>query len=171
MSLHPEVNKKDHIKGDSNANLEIVEFGDFQCGHCGAAHPVVEKIIKEFGNQVSFVFRNFPLSEMHKNAREAAKAAEAAAIQGKYWEMHNRIFENQEYLQSNDFIAHAEKLGLDIEKFKNDMELTSIAEKIDDDFESGIRSGVNGTPSFFVNGNKFDGDAANLLAVIEGSVE
>lgn len=171
MSLHPDVNKKDHIKGDSNAKLEIVEFGDFQCGHCGAAHPVVEKIIKEFGNQVKFVFRNFPLSEMHQNAREAAKAAEAAALQGKYWEMHNSIFENQEYLQSNDFISHAEKLGLDIQKFKKDMQLSSIAEKIDDDFESGIRSGVNGTPSFFVNGNKFDGDASNLLAVIERSVE
>ncbi|MEZ7500131.1 thioredoxin domain-containing protein [Flavobacterium sp. Arc3] len=171
MSLHPEINKKDHIKGDSNANLEIVEFGDFQCGHCGAAHPVVEKITKEFGGQVKFVFRNFPLSEMHAHALDAARAAEAAAIQGKYWEMHNSIFENQEYLQSNDFIVHAEKLGLDIEKFKDDMQLTSVAEKIDNDFESGIRSGVNGTPSFFVNGNKFDGDASNLLELIQNNIQ
>ncbi|WP_158976474.1 DsbA family protein [Cellulophaga sp. L1A9] len=170
MSLHPAINHSDHIKGNLNARLEIVEYGDFECGYCGAAHLIIETIMKEFGHQIKFVFRNFPLSEIHTNAREAAKATEAAALQGKYWEMHNSIFENQEYLQPNDFVQRAENLGLDIQKFKMDMRQNNIAEKIDIDFESGIRSGVNGTPSFFVNGNKFDGDASKLLELIQERV-
>ena len=170
MSLHPAVNNSDHLKGNLNANLEIVEYGDFECPHCAAAHPIIEKIMKEFGRQIKFIFRNFPLSEMHANAREAAKAAEAAGLQGKYWEMHNSIFENQEYLQPNDFVKRAEKLGLDIQKFKMDMQNPIIGDKIDSDFESGIRSGVNGTPSFFINGNKFDGDASNLYQLIQESI-
>ncbi|ADV50224.1 DSBA oxidoreductase [Cellulophaga algicola DSM 14237] len=170
MSLHPAINHSDHIKGNLNASLEIVEYGDFECAHCGAAHSIMETIMKEFSNQIKFVFRNFPLSEMHTNALEAAKATEAAALQGKYWEMHNSIFENQEYLQPNDFVQRAENLRMDIQKFKMDMRQNNIAEKIDTDFESGIRSGVNGTPSFFVNGNKFDGDASNLLELIQERV-
>lgn len=170
MSLHPAVNNSDHLKGNLNANLEIVEYGDFECPHCAAAHPIIEKIMQEFGRQIKFIFRNFPLSEMHANAREAAKAAEAAGLQGKYWEMHNSIFENQEYLQPNDFVKRAEKLGLDIQKFKMDMQNPIIGDKIDSDFESGIRSGVNGTPSFFINGNKFDGDASNLYQLIQESI-
>ncbi|MBO0592625.1 thioredoxin domain-containing protein [Cellulophaga sp. E16_2] len=170
MSLHPAINHSDHIKGNLNASLEIVEYGDFECAHCGAAHSIMETIMKEFSNQIKFVFRNFPLSEMHTNALEAAKATEAAALQGKYWEMHNSIFENQDYLQPKDLIQRAENLGLDIQKFKVDMRKNSIAQKIETDFESGIRSGVNGTPSFFINGNKFDGDASNLLALIQESV-
>ena len=170
MSLHPAVNNSDHLKGNLNTNLEIVEYGDFECPHCAAAHPIIEKIMQEFGRQIKFIFRNFPLSEMHANAREAAKAAEAAGLQGKYWEMHNSIFENQEYLQPNDFVKRAEKLGLDIQKFKMDMQNPIIGDKIDSDFESGIRSGVNGTPSFFINGNKFDGDASNLYQLIQESI-
>ncbi|WP_034671301.1 DsbA family protein [Epilithonimonas caeni] len=166
MSLKPTVNKNDHTQGNENADLVIVEYGDYQCPYCGAAYPVLKALMKEFGGQVKFVFRNFPLSEMHQYARPAAIAAEAANLQGKFWEMHDAIYENQQSLNENLLMRLAEKLKLNISQFEKDLESTKLAEKVDSDFESGVMSGVNGTPSFFVNGKKFDGGAQDLIELL-----
>lgn len=166
MSLKPSVNSNDHIQGNANAELVIVEYGDYQCPYCGAAYPVLKELMKEFGNQVQFVFRNFPLSEMHQYARPAALAAEAANVQGKFWEMHDAIYENQQQLNENLLTEIAEKLSLNMPQFKEDMQSSKLAEKVDSDFESGVISGVNGTPSFFVNGKKFNGGAMDLLELV-----
>ena len=167
MSLKPIVNDNDHTQGNQDADLVIVEYGDYQCPHCGAAYPVLQKMMRQFGDQLKFVFRNFPLSEMHAYARPAALAAEAAGLQGKFWEMHDAIFEHQRYLDDQLLLTLAEKLGLNMHQFAGDLKQPALADKIDADFESGVRSGVNGTPSFFINGNKFDGGAEDLLQLLE----
>ncbi|MEO6355211.1 MAG: thioredoxin domain-containing protein [Ferruginibacter sp.] len=163
MSLKPAVGNNDHMQGNAASNVVIVEYGDYQCPYCGAAHPVIKQIMQEFGSQVKFVFRNFPLSEMHQYALPAALAAEAAALQGKFWEMHDAIFEQQEYLSEPFLTEIAKSLQLNLHEFKNDTGLQKLADKVDEDFESGMRSGVNGTPTFFMNGHKFQGDATDLL--------
>lgn len=169
MQLKPSVDKTDHIQGNEKASLEIVEFGDYQCPYCGAAYPILKELMKEFGSQIKFVFRNFPLSEIHAFARDAALAAEAAALQGKFWEMHDAIYENQQYLSNHFLVKLAEKLQLDVGRFQKDMQQEMLAAKVDDDFESGVRSGVNGTPSFYVNGKKFNGGAEDLLELIKSN--
>lgn len=166
MSLKPSVSKNDHIQGNPNAGLVIVEYGDYQCPYCGAAYPVLKELMKEFGNGIGFVFRNFPLSEMHPYAKPAAMAAEAANRQGKFWEMHDAIYEHQQNLSESFLMEVAEKLHLDMEQFKADLQSRELAEKIDSDFESGVISGVNGTPSFFVNGKKFNGGATDLFELV-----
>ena len=170
MSLKPSVNKTDHAQGNDNADLTIVEYGDYQCPYCGAAYPVLKELMKEFKGQVKFVFRNFPLSEMHPYARPAAIAAEAADLQGKFWEMHDVIYENQQSLNENLLFQLAEKIGLNLSQFKEDIQKTELEKKVDSDFESGIISGVNGTPSFFINGNKFNGGAEDLLELVRENV-
>nr|WP_288808421.1 thioredoxin domain-containing protein [uncultured Sphingobacterium sp.] len=166
MSLKPRVNDKDHIQGNGNADVTIVEYGDYQCPHCGAAHPILKKMMAELGSQIRLVFRNFPLSEMHEYARPAALAAEAAGQQGKFWEMHDAIYENQSSLSTRLFMDLAERLGLDVDNFKSAMQDQSLDEKVEGDFESGMMSGVNGTPTFFVNGEKFDGGAEDLVRML-----
>ena len=123
--------------------------------------------MQEYGDQIKFVFRNFPLSEVHPSARPAALIAEAAAIQGKFWEMHDAIFEHQEHLNESALLDLATALKLDTGQLKKDMQLQSLSDKIDKDFESGMRSGVNGTPTFFLNGEKFSGGATDLFDLIE----
>lgn len=170
MSLKPSVSKTDHVQGNDNADLTIVEYGDYQCPYCGAAYPVLKELMKEFKGQVKFVFRNFPLSEMHPYARPAAIAAEAADLQGKFWEMHDVIYENQQSLNENFLFQLAEKIGLNLSQFKEDIQKPELEKKVDSDFESGIISGVNGTPSFFINGNKFNGGAEDLLELVRENV-
>jgi len=167
MSLKPAVSKTDHAQGNLDADLVIIEYGDYQCPYCGAAYPILKELMKEFGSQIKFVFRNFPLSEMHEYARAAALAAEAANLQGKFWEMHDAIYENQEDLNEAFLLELAEKLKLDLPKFKKDIESTELADRVDADFESGVVSGVNGTPSFYVNGKKFDGGAEDLIELLK----
>jgi len=169
MSLKPEIGPADQTQGNEQAAIKLVEYGDYQCPHCGTAYPIIKEIQSTFGDQILFVFRNFPLQESHRYANIAAQAAEAAGKQGKFWEMHDAIFENQQQL-NEEFIEHlAEKLGLDMEEFEEDLDSEEISTKVEDDFESGVRSGVNGTPSFFINGEKFDGGAADLLQVLKES--
>ena len=170
MSLKPNVSQADHAQGNLEADLVIVEYGDYQCPYCGAAYPVLKELMKEFGSQIKFVFRNFPLSEMHQYARPAAIAAEATNLQGKFWEMHDAIYENQRDLNENLLMKLAEQLKLNIPQFEKDLKSTELADKVDSDFESGIMSGVNGTPSFFVNGKKFDGGAEDLLELVRENV-
>jgi protein-disulfide isomerase len=169
MSLKPEIGPADQTQGNEQAAIKLVEYGDYQCPHCGTAYSIIKEIQSTFGDQILFVFRNFPLQESHRYANIAAQAAEAAGKQGRFWEMHDAIFENQQQL-NEDFIENlAEKLGLDMEQFEEDLNSEEISNKVEDDFESGVRSGVNGTPSFFINGSKFDGGAEDLLQVLKES--
>jgi protein-disulfide isomerase len=156
--LTPAVNDKDHIQGLPEARLELVEFGDYQCPHCGVAYPIIKQIQKKLGKKLKFIFRNFPLSEAHPSAFGAAVATEAAAKQDRFWEMHDILFENQSSLVQQAILKYARKLGLAPMEFENDLEDASLSAKVEADFESGIKSGVNGTPSFFINGHKFNGD-------------
>ena len=171
MSLKPTIGATDHKHGNLEASIEIVEYGDYQCPYCKAAHPVIKKIEASFGDQILFVFRNFPLQQSHRFAMVAAQAAEAAALQDKFWEMHDAIYENQEQLSDAFLFYLAEQIELDMDKFQVDLEAGHIVKKVEDDFESGVRSGVNGTPSFFVNGQKFDGGAADLFTMLKESAE
>jgi protein-disulfide isomerase len=173
MSTHlkPAVSSQDHSQGPAQAAIEIVEYGDYQCPHCGTAYPVIKNIEEKFGDQVRFIFRNFPLAESHEYATPAAIATEAAALQDKFWEMHDIIYENQDALSESGLLKMAESIGLDLEKFKEDIQNEDLKQKVESDFESGVRSGVNGTPSFFVNGTKFDGSAEDLMDMLtENSV-
>jgi protein-disulfide isomerase len=156
--LKPAVNSKDHILGKNEAPLELVEYGDYQCPHCGHAYPIIKNIQRRLGADLKFVFRNFPLSEIHPDAFNAAVAAEAAGLQKKYWDMHDIIFENQQALDFENLFLYAKTIGLDLERFKNDIQKNTTTTKVEQDFESGVRSGVNGTPSFFINGKKYNGD-------------
>lgn len=165
--LQPPVGETDHRQGTANASIELVEYGDYQCSHCGDAHPVIKRIQEVFAGQVLFVFRNFPLQEAHPDAVAAALAAEAAALQNKFWQMHDAIFENQQLLVTETGLDEmAASVGLDPERFNKDRQRQSLQDKIAADFESGVRSGVNGTPSFFVNGTKFNGGAVDLYQLL-----
>lgn len=162
------VSESDHIKGNNNAPLELVEYGDYQCPYCGEAYPALEELQKRLGKKLKFVFRNFPLTNTHADAETAALAAEAAGAQGKFWEMHNMLYKNQSKLKKDDLIGYAQKIGLDMERFKNDLDNKTFQQKVKDDFEGGIRSGVNRTPSFYVNGEKEDDlDENKLLEMIK----
>ena len=157
-ALIPAVNSKDHIAGKPGALIELVEYGDYECPYCGRAYPIVKYIQQNLGNDIKFVFRNFPLSKIHPHAFSAAVATEAAGQQNGFWEMHDIIFENQKTLDPDDILLFARNVGLDTARFKNDIQQEALTEKVEMDFESGIRSGVNRTPTFFINGEKFEGD-------------
>ena len=167
--LKPAVNSADHSQRNGDVVIELVEYGDYECPHCGRAYPIIKRIQKKLGNQLKFVFRNFPLSEIHHHAVNAAVATEAAAQQDKFWEMHDIIYEHQNRLEDSDLISYAQHIGLDVEKFEADFDKQETQQKVDDDFESGVRSGVNGTPSFFINGEKYDDswDEATLLNYLQ----
>ena len=169
-TLKPAVNSSDHHHGNVNATITLVEYGDFECPYCGRAHPLVKRLLKEKGNEVHFVFRNFPLQEIHPHAYASALAAEAAGNQGKFWEMHDMIFENQDKLNTSYLLSLAEGLGLDLAQFTKDLKSDKVQSKIEADFESGIRSGVNGTPTFFLNGSPvltYDETYESLLDAIQ----
>src|ERR1700682_1391927 len=164
--LTPPVSARDHVAGPDDAPVTLVEYGDYECPHCGRAHPVVKAVQRQLADQLRFVFRNFPLAEAHPHALVAAQAAESAGAQGRFWEMHDMIFEHQDALELQDLVGYAELLGLDVERFERDLETGTYAKKVRDDFRSGVRSGVNGTPTFFLNGERYDGSWANVEAFI-----
>lgn len=151
------VTVNDHSLGTAAASLELLEYGDYQCPSCGEAYYVLKNVREQLGDQVQFIFRNFPLSE-HPDAFGAAMAAEAAALQHRFWSMYDLLYINQLYLGPNDLLVYAEKIGLDIDRFRIDIRSEVLASKIEADFEGGERSGVTGTPNFYVNGQKYDGD-------------
>src|ERR1700704_3194594 len=124
--IKPSVNSKDHIQGKVTAPIELVEYGDYQCPHCGHAYPIIKNIQRRLGADLKFVFRNFPLSESHPDAFNAAIAAEAAGLQGKFWQMHDIIFENQVALDVESLFLYAKKTGLDLERFKNDIQKNEL---------------------------------------------
>ena len=155
--LRVAVTHADHGEGPANAPLVLVEYGDYECPHCGRAYPIVKEIQKTLKKDLRFVFRNFPLAEMHPHALSAAKAAEAAALQDKFWPMHDQIFEHQQHLDDRSLQRYAEALGLEVPRFAADAGSAGVAAHIDGDIEGGARSGVNGTPTFFINGVRHDG--------------
>ena len=160
---------RDHIRGPIDARLTLLEYGDFECPYCGLAYPTVEAVIAQMADQLRFVFRHFPLIEMHPHAARAAEASEAAGAQGKFWEMHHMLFENQENLSDAYLLAYAQVLGLDVARFTDDLATGVYRPKVAEDFLSGVNSGVNGTPSFFINDMKHEGqwDAASLITALK----
>jgi protein-disulfide isomerase len=163
------VSASDHIQGDAQARITLVEYGDYECPHCAAAYPIVKRVQKHFGKRLQFVFRNFPLVQAHPNAQSAAEAAEFAAAHGKFWEMHDAIYENQRELSMDFLLRLAEKLGLERPALAKALKNEEFAEKVRADFLGGVRSGVNGTPTFFINNHRHDGpfDYGDLVDNIE----
>ncbi|MFL5626168.1 MAG: DsbA family protein [Ktedonobacteraceae bacterium] len=144
------------MQGPANAAVTLVEYGDYECPYCGAAYSVVKEIQKLLGPQLRFVFRHFPVSNVHPHARHAAEAAEAAAIQGKFWEMHDQLFEHQAMLYDDHLIEYAKALDLDTERFRQDLTHHVYAQRVNEDVESARHSRVSGTPTFFINGRRHD---------------
>ena len=164
------VSDKDHRQGDPDAPCTLVEYGDYQCPSCGHAYPIVKRVQKHFGKRLSFVFRNFPLSEMHPYAEPAAETAEFAGAHHKFWEMHDLLYENQDRLDDALLFQLAQQLQLDPEKLRQALASKEFEPRVRTDFRGGVRSGVNGTPTFFINGQRHDGayDYASLVEAIEG---
>ena len=163
---------RDHIQGSDNAPLTLVEYGDYECPSCGSAYPIVKKIQARLGKRLRFVFRNFPLSEVHPHAAHAAAAAEAAAVNGKFWEMHDALYENQAQLGDARLKTLADALGLEGAAVLEAVLSSEYEEHVQEDFMSGVRSGVNGTPTFFINGARHDDswDEETLMDALNGAL-
>jgi protein-disulfide isomerase len=155
------VTSTDHVRGKAGGKVTLVEFGDFQCPACGAYEPLVRKVLSDNKDTLQIVFRHFPLTQIHPNALLAAKASEAAGLQGKFWEMHDMIYDRQVdwsgAMNARDlFVIYATNIGLDTKKFGDDLNSKVIEEKIQAEYKEGTRLGVQGTPTFFVNGKKIE---------------
>jgi Na+:H+ antiporter, NhaA family len=162
---------RDHVRGAVDGGVTLVEYGDFQCPYCGDAYPVVRELLTEF-QWLRFVFRHMPLSDLHPRAPAAAEAAEAAGAQGRFWDMHDRLFENQHALSDEQLREHAAALGLDVERFDRELREGVHAERVAEDLRSGAQSGIPSTPRFFVNGAIHLGSATEpeLRRVIEAAM-
>src|SRR5438046_4267374 len=143
---------RDHIQGPIDAPIALLEYGDYECPYCGDAYPVVKAIQERLGDRLCFAFRNFPLVNAHPHAEHAAEAAEAAGVQGKFWEMHDTLYENQTALDDEDLAQYAADLRLDARRLINEIVADAHVARVREDFRSGARGGVNGTPTFFING-------------------
>jgi protein-disulfide isomerase len=165
----PVSEDRDHIQGPAEAAVTLVEYGDYECPYCGAAYPIIKEVQERMGEGLRFVFRNFPITTSHPHAELAAEAAEAAAAQDRFWEMHDLLYENQQRLGDEDLRAYAEQLGLEVGPFDQELTEHVHAERVREDFMSGVRSGVNGTPTFYINGLRHDDpyDLETLLAALE----
>jgi protein-disulfide isomerase len=172
-TLKVPVTSDDHIQGDERAPIVLVEYGDYECPQCGRAYPIVKRLQKHFGKRLGFVFRNFPLSEIHPNAASAAEAAEFAGANGRFWEMHDGIFVNQDTIGLPLLLTVAEALGLSTTDLNSALTSHEYAPRIKRDFMGGVRSGVNGTPTFFINGHQHAGTSEfdDLVAGIESRGE
>jgi len=166
------VSPNDHIQGPASAEVTLVEYGDYECPHCGRAYPIVKRVQEHFGDGLRFVFRNFPLSEMHPNAESAAETAEFAATEGKFWEMHDALFENQNDLGDELYSELAKEFGLSPKSLHSALKSGKFEDRVRTDFNGGVRSGVNGTPTFFIDGRRHDGpfDFEDLVEAIEDAM-
>jgi protein-disulfide isomerase len=167
------VSAADHVQGPEDAAVTLLEYGDYECPFCRMAYPVVKRLQKHFGERLRFVFRNFPLREMHPHAQAAAETAEFAAAHGKFWAMHDLLYENQERLGGDVFLELADDLKLPTLALTQALEGGQFTARVRADFGSGVRSGVNGTPTFFINGLRYDGpnEFAELLAALDEAAE
>jgi protein-disulfide isomerase len=163
------VSERDHAQGQDTAPVTLVEYGDYECPYCGQAYPIIKKIQKHLGDELRFVFRNFPIAQVHPHAQRAAEAAETAGAQDKFWEMHDRLYEHQQELSDSNLSRHASAIGMDIARFEDEMSNHVHTGRVREDFMSGIRSGVNGTPTFYINGTRYDDswDEETLLSSIK----
>ncbi len=167
-----DIGASDHVQGFANAQVTLVEYGDFECPHCGRAYPIVKEIQRRLGAELRFAYRHFPLREVHPHAESAAEAAEAAGAQGEFWQMHDILFENQSELDDASLIHYAERTGLDVRSFAFDLKRRTYAHRVQQDYVSGIHGGVQGTPAFFIDGIRHDlsFDLETLLLAIESAV-
>jgi len=163
------INRRDHIKGPRNAPVTLVEYADYECPYCGQAYWFVKDLEQSLGDLLCLVFRNFPLINVHPHAEHAAEAAEASGAQGKFWEMHDCLFEHQQALHDRSLVEYAAEVDLDVPLFIREMTAHRYSDRVREDFLSGVRSGVNGTPAFFINGARYQGslNLRSLLAAIE----
>jgi formate-nitrite transporter family protein len=171
--LTPPISAEDHVDGPDRAELELVMYGDFQCPYCTAAFPIVQRVRDQLVGRLLFAFRHFPLREIHPDAERAAEAAEAAAAQGAFWQMHDRMYESRGALSREDLISQATELGLDVDRFTTELDSEVHAPRVQRDVDSGLASGVTGTPSFFVGGRLLSGsfDAASLTVALEATAQ
>jgi formate-nitrite transporter family protein len=169
--LDPPLGPGDHVTGPDAAPYELVMYGDFQCPYCTAAQGSIRRVRDRLDDDLRFAFRHFPIEELHPDARRAAEAAEAAAAQGAFWEMHDALYGSRGRLAENEIVATAAALGLDAERMRAELRDGTHAARVERDRESGIRSGVTGTPGFFANGRLVDGafDAGSLIEAITSS--
>jgi protein-disulfide isomerase len=163
------ISERDHVQGPEDAPITLVQYGDFECPYCGMAYPIIKGAQRRVGDRLRFVFRNFPITTSHPHALHAAETAEAASAQGKFWEMHDLLYEHQRTLDDTHLRQLAEQAGLDMERFDREMADHLHRDRVREDFMSGVRSGVNGTPTFFINGARYDGDwtQGHLIRALE----
>ena len=162
------IGRRDHLEGNPNAEISLLEYGDYDCPDCGSARQLVKLLEEALGPDLCFAFRNFPLTRIHPLAQQAAEAAEAAAAQGRFWEMHDVLFENQDALELDDLASYAAELGLDANRLVAEIETGKYRARVHADVQSAIRSEVSGTPTFFINGIRYDGAAEPeaMLAIL-----
>jgi len=167
----PVTEHRDHIQGPADAPVTLLEYGDYECPYCGAAYPIVKEVQARIGERLRFVFRNFPITTSHPHAERAAEAAEAAAAQRSFWPMHDVLYENQKRLGDEDLRTYAQQVGLDLDVFDRELAEHVHTARVQEDFMSGVRSGVNGTPTFYVNGARYDDsyDLDTLLGALEAA--
>jgi len=168
-ALSEPIGPQDHSLGPETAPVTLLEYGDYQCSYCGDAFPVLKNVQAKLGNKLRFVFRNFPMTKMHPQAFIAAEAAEAASAQGRFWQMHDKLYQNQDDLTPEGLATYADQLGLDMDRFLNDLKEGVYKSRIRHDFQTGVMSGVNGTPSLYIQGTRYDGplDERNLIAYLK----
>ena len=170
--LAPAVIELDHVQGDATAEVTLIEYGDFECPYCGAAYPILKRVTKRLGSRLRFVFRNFPIGDIHPHAQHAAEAAEAVAARGGntgFWSMHDLLFEHQRALDDASLARYATHAGVAGDAVLEDLLERRYQEQVQESFMSGVRSGVNGTPTLFIDGIRYDGprDEETLVAALE----
>jgi protein-disulfide isomerase len=163
---------RDHISASADGLIRLLEYGDYECPLCGDAQPIIKEIQRRLGDNLLFAFRHFPLTQIHPHSEHAAEAAEAAGAQENFWSMHDILFENQGALEDEDLAEYAAELGLDVKRLIREVTSSVYASRIREDFKSGVRGGVNGTPTFFINGERYDGarDLKHLLNALTAQV-
>jgi len=175
VRLKNAVNERDHEAGSQNAPITLLEYGNFECIHCGRAYPVIKEIQRLLGDDLRFVFRNFPIVRTHPHAMRAAEAAESAAAQGKFWEMHDELFTHQQALADPDLLRYGKRVGLDVERFAHDMAENTFLKEVEAEYQSALfDEHVTGTPTFYINEVRYTGAAkleSLLLRIKEADIE
>ena len=155
--LSEPLSARDHIRGRRSAAISLVEYGDFECEYCGQAERTIRELLTSYGDDVRYVWRHLPLNDVHPNAQLAAEASEAAAAQGKFWDMYDTLLSHQDELGPRELVRHAGDLGLDVERFRDELLGRQYASRVSEDVSSADESGVSGTPTFFINGRRHYG--------------